>query len=146
MSCLGDVYLEGELEGVFSEIDTNGDGVLAFDEFAAMWTGQSCRAQQMFTQRITDVKMLFNLFDTDGGGELDREELQSIMKRLGRKPSDEELSWVLQGRGDDGLDLKAFVELLCGVRSLIQRKLRKQLRDFREAFQLFDEDSSGEVG
>lgn len=154
MSCLGDHFPAGELEAIFGEIDTSGDGVLEFHEFAVMWTDKSTRAQRMLSDRINELKHLFVLFDDDGGGELDLAEIQSIMKRLGRKPADEELADALRAHAGlaaefdiekIALNVQAFNQLMCGSQSLVQKKLRKQLKDFREAFQLFDADGSGEV-
>ena len=41
------------------------------------------------------------------------------------------------------LDFPSFVSLVVGTASRCQRCLQKQLSDFREAFDLFDDDGGG---
>lgn len=38
-----------------------------------------------------------------------------------------------------------FAQLLCGNATKAQRSFRKHIREFREAFDLFDEDGGGQV-
>lgn len=41
-------------------------------------------------------------FDTDGSGSVDRDELNKLMKRVGKKLSDKQLSLIIKNLDDDG--------------------------------------------
>lgn len=79
------------------------------------------------------------------------------MRKLGRRPSDEELAEAVFGvagaddersdfePSDVDLDFTMFVTLIVGTATRAQRCLQQQLSDFRESFDLFDEDGGGTV-
>ena len=75
------------------------------------------------------------------------------MRRMGRRPSDDEMEEGIAGpfrkadfRIEDAeLDFSQFVVFLAGTSTKAQRSLKKQIRDLREAFDLFDDDHGGSV-
>lgn len=97
----------------------------------------------------------------DGGGELSAEEIALIMQSLGRKPTSHELAEAMGMGGvwqktqealgtnttdSEAVDFPAFVAMISGERTLAQRSLRRQIFNFRTAFELFDDDNSGSIG
>ena len=96
------------------------------------------------------------LLDKDNNGYVSLSELGVILHRLGRKASDIELAEASKnmalyhsGYGFDPdliyLTPKEFTVLICGSATKAQRQLHKQLRNFRDAFTLFDKDGEGTV-
>lgn len=57
----------------------------------------------------------FNLFDKDGNGRIDRNELGVVMRSLGAHPTDEKLEAIIQAGDLDGngtIDFVEFVEMM----------------------------------
>jgi len=74
----------------------------------------------------------FSLFDRDGSGTITAIELQVIMKSLGRNPTSEEISRMIEDVDSDGsgeIDLPEFFELM--TRSL---ETSDSIEEIREAF------------
>jgi len=73
--------------------DTNKDGEIDFDEFAALWWR---REQANHEKEFDDVlKIAFGMFDTDGSGKVSLQELRLKLTTLGDKMSDEEVNSFL---------------------------------------------------
>ena len=59
-----------------------------------------------------ELEEKFKLFDKDGNGFIDREELQTVMRQLGEKLTDDEIEEMIQdadNNGDGMIDYKEFV-------------------------------------
>lgn len=153
LCCLGYQQDQGEMEEMLQEFDDDGGGEMNFVEFADMMTNQNpSRIQQLINDRVRELRRFFDLLDDDKGGTLTIGEMCANMKRLGRKPSDEELAEAMGSAADPNLhvseialDFQAFVRFIAGSGSKAQRHLQAQLREYREAFDLFDQDGGGDV-
>merc|ERR1719370_2701735 len=61
---------------------------------------------------IAEFKMAFDIFDHDGGGDINTNELGRVMKLLGQSPSKEELDEIVQAVDVDGSGSIDFDEFL----------------------------------
>lgn len=50
----------------------------------------------------TEFKAAFDMFDTDGGGDISTKELGTVMRMLGQNPSREELDAIIEEVDEDG--------------------------------------------
>ena len=60
---------------------------------------------------MTDFRAAFDLFDQDGNNAISKEELGTVMKRLGLNPTDEELRDMIREHDQDGECNNSFVKL-----------------------------------
>lgn len=49
-----------------------------------------------------EFKAAFDLFDTDGGGDISTKELGTVMRMLGQNPTREELDEIIEEVDEDG--------------------------------------------
>ncbi|KAI8379350.1 calmodulin-like protein [Radiomyces spectabilis] len=91
--------------------------------------------------KMDEAQESFQLFDKDGNGYIDVNELALVMNSIGRHPTPEELSDMIaeaDADGDNRIDLCEFLALLT----------RQPLLDKTvslEAFELFDKDGDGYI-
>ena len=85
MNDMGVYPTETQLQDIMNEFDLDRNGVLDFNEFIYMMETYS-------KQEITEDEILqsFKVFDRDHNGYITRAELESAMKNLGEKLTDEE--------------------------------------------------------
>ena len=100
-------------------------------------------AQELTEEQVAEFKECFSLFDGDGSGTVDTSELGEVMRSLGQKMSDDELTRMIEEVDADGSGTVDFAEFL-GM-------MAKQMRDhdtdivLKRAFDLFAT-SSREAG
>lgn len=58
-----------------------------------MWVISTCHPE---------FKAAFDMFDTDGGGDISTKELGTVMRMLGQNPSREELDAIIEEVDEDG--------------------------------------------
>jgi len=73
-------------------------------------------------EQIAEFKEAFAMFDADGGGTIDQEELESVMKALGQNPSQAEVEGLIDeveafnglpsGEGEREIDFPNFMKLM----------------------------------
>merc|ERR1712146_848685 len=90
-----------------------------------------------------EIKEAFDLFDTDGSGNIDVKELTIAMKALGCEPKPGEIEKMIADVDDDGGGEIGFDEFLKMMTHKILNKDPKE--DMLKAFRLFDDDSTGFV-
>jgi len=76
---------------------------------------------------------IFEMFDKDGGGSIDAEELESLLHSLGKFPSTEEVEKLLLMVDADGsgeVDFEEFLELLIMLENSGGGHSEQQLRDW----------------
>merc|ERR1712022_30554 len=81
-----------------------------------------------------EIKEAFDLFDTDGSGNIDAKELKVAMRALGFEPKKEEIQKMISDVDDDGSGTIEYEEIL----KMMTHKILK-------AFRLFDDDETGKI-
>lgn len=149
---LGVEMTDDALRESMAKIDENGNGDLEFDEFV-QWLSEASsqgdefavlkskiRAQgtrPLSNAQIERLHEVFNHFDTDGSGSIDKEELGRVFEAMGQKLQQEDLDALMRSADDDGsgeMDFEEFLMLMCsnfGVNHAFDQ-------DLLEAFHKFD--------
>eukprot|EP00842_Homolaphlyctis_polyrhiza_P001481 jgi/Hompol1/2333/HPOL_002175-RA len=89
----------------------------------------------------------FCIFDLDGSGTIDVDELGEVMKSLGLEVSEKEILKMMQQIDDDcsgEISITEFVQLMATVRT--RGGIIETEADIREAFGLVDADGDGFIG
>merc|ERR1712139_609129 len=93
--------------------------------------------------QVAEIKEEFDIFDTDGSGSIDTNELKVAMKALGMDAKSEEIRKLINDIDSDGDGTIDFDEFLAMMTA------RKQGEDTREdllkVFKLFDDDKTGTI-
>merc|ERR1712126_738889 len=94
--------------------------------------------ESLSEEMIAEFKMAFDIFDHDGGGDINTNELGRVMKLLGQSPSKEELDEIVQAVDVDGSGSIDFDEFL--IMMVMQMNENKSASDeeVKEMFRLFD--------
>ena len=91
--------------------------------------------------QIREYREVFNLFDKDGGGSIDTDELGAVMRSLGQNPSEADLKEMVKQVDIDGngtIDFEEFLGLMANKTDDIGTE-----EDIVKAFELFDKDHKG---
>merc|ERR1712139_113165 len=105
-------------------------------------TGEK-KKTQLDEKEKQEIKEAFDLFDTDGSGDIDIKELTIAMKALGCEPKPGEIEKLIGDVDDDGSGEIGFPEFL---RMMTHKILNKDPKDdMLKAFRLFDDDQTGAV-
>jgi len=90
-------------------------------------------------EMIAEFKMAFDIFDHDGGGDINTNELGRVMKLLGQSPSKEELDQIVEAVDVDGSGSIDFDEfLIMMVLQLKEEKKSASDEEVKDIFRLFD--------
>ena len=99
--------------------------------------------QKFSEAELAELQEAFNLFDLDGGGDIDAKELGTVMRSLGANPSNAEVDQMIAEVDDDDSGCIEFPEFV----QLMARKL--QITDcpaeLKEAWHVFDDASQGYI-
>jgi len=90
-----------------------------------------------------EIKEAFDLFDTDGSGNIDQKELKVAMRALGFEPKREEIKKMIADVDKDGsgvIEYPEFMEMM--TQKMAERDPREEMM---KAFRLFDDDDSGKI-
>ncbi|MGH0169753.1 UNVERIFIED_CONTAM: hypothetical protein FKN15_077082 [Acipenser sinensis] len=120
----GESISEEEMDELMADGDKNNDGKIDFDEF----------------------KAAFDMFDTDGGGDISTKELGTVMKMLGQNPSREELDAIIEEVDEDGsgsIDFQEFLVMM--VQQLKEDQAGKSEEELSEFFRIFDKNGDGYI-
>merc|ERR1712139_600471 len=105
----------------------------------ATWEKQT----ELDEEQKQEIKEAFDLFDTDGSGNIDVKELTVAMKALGCDPKPGEIEKMIGEVDDDGSGEIGYPEFLLMMTNKILNKDPKD--DMLKAFRLFDDDQTGSV-
>ena len=67
---------------------------------------------ELTEEQKQEIKEAFDLFDTDGSGNIDQKELKGAMRALGFEPKREEIKKMIQDVDKDGSGVIDFPEFL----------------------------------
>lgn len=104
---------------------------------------ETAAAEFFSAEQISECRDLFSMFDTDGGGTIDRGEFGAMMKTLGLKLEERELDDFFAEMDVNQNGAIEFDELLNMLRK-ISRNITLE-EEFEEAFRYFDLDGGGQI-
>jgi len=97
----GENLTHTQLDGIMKEFDANRNGLIDFDEFVSLMSARS-KATGTPLDEESDLREAFRVFDLDGNGTINAEELRSTMKNIGVYLTDEELDLMMKEADEDG--------------------------------------------
>lgn len=109
---LGDQPTDEEIEEMILLVDENGDGEIDFDEFVNLMRLRMGDSGDDNEQKLRDV---FDIFDADGSGGIDRNEMRMLMKKLAQTLTDDEIDAIMQevdADGDGEISFEEFKALM----------------------------------
>lgn len=69
-------------------------------------------SQTLSTLISPEFKAAFDLFDTDGGGDISTKELGTVMRMLGQNPTKEELDEIIEEVDEDGESREFYAQAI----------------------------------
>merc|ERR1711864_29851 len=97
MRCLGQNPSEAEIQDLVTQVNMDGSGMLNFPEFLMMM-GLKAEAENA----EDEIREAFQVFDGDGNGFINRQELACVMNNLGESLSPSEIQAMIDEAGLDG--------------------------------------------
>ncbi|KAI3357096.1 hypothetical protein L3Q82_015560 [Scortum barcoo] len=97
-------------------------------------------------EMLAEFKAAFDMFDTDGGGDISTKELGTVMRMLGQNPTREELDEIIEEVDEDGsgtIDFEEFLVMM--VRLLKEDQAGKSEEELAECFRVFDKNGDGYI-
>ncbi|KAG9473758.1 troponin C, skeletal muscle isoform X1 [Eleutherodactylus coqui] len=97
-------------------------------------------------EMIAEFKAAFDMFDTDGGGDISTKELGTVMRMLGQTPTKEELDAIIEEVDEDGsgtIDFEEFLVMM--VRQMKEDAQGKSEEELAECFRIFDKNADGYI-
>lgn len=112
MGKLGEVPTEEEIQDMISAVDQNGDRQIDFEEFLGL---MALRRMELQVDPEEALRTTFDVFDADGSGHIDREEVRLLMKKFAQTLTDEEIDAIMSEGDNDGdgqISFEKFKELM----------------------------------
>uniref|UniRef100_F1LFW9 Calmodulin-2/3/5 n=1 Tax=Ascaris suum TaxID=6253 RepID=F1LFW9_ASCSU len=103
---------------------------------------RSATFEQIESDRLTEIREAFSVFDRDGDGRITVDELGAVMDSLGEHPSESELRRMISEFDEDGngtIEMDEFLRLMARK----ARKTEAEEYELRRVFREFDKDSDG---
>lgn len=94
-------------------------------------------------QEIEEIREAFNLFDVDGSGTIDPNELKEAMKSLGFDTKNQTIYQMISDIDKDGKGYINFDEFLDAL--TVQMSTSDSKEDILKVFNLFDDDQTGYI-
>jgi len=110
MRSLGQSPTDSELQDMISEVDTDRNGTIEFDEFLIL---MHKKMRESDTEE--EIREAFKVFDKDGNGYISASELRQVMANLGEKLTDEEVEEMIReadADGDGQVNYEEFVQMM----------------------------------
>ena len=100
--------------------------------------------EQLTSQEIQDLRLVFDVFDADKSGYIETDELRKALKVLGFRVKRDEVKKMIADIDDDNsgrIDFSEFVEYVISR----QGDGRDIYSEIMQGFKIFDHDSSGKI-
>lgn len=133
-----------ELHEKFVQADLTQNGVLEWPEFLflmSQYSGDEGLESNFTEERLAELRDVFNLFDEDGSGSLDAEELNFVLRSVGLAPSESEVRRMIDEVDADGSGMIEWPEFLF----LMSKNVVKPDEQHRFAFEFFDKGKEGKI-
>ena len=94
-------------------------------------------------EQVHEFREVFEMFDNDGEGAIDAQELATVMRALGQNPTQAELEEMVKRVDSDGsgqIEFEEFLQLMA-----IRIKEDDTEEGLIEAFKVFDRDQGGDI-
>eukprot|EP01126_Amoeba_proteus_P055113 TRINITY_DN681_c0_g1_i2.p1 TRINITY_DN681_c0_g1~~TRINITY_DN681_c0_g1_i2.p1 ORF type:complete len:498 (+),score=73.24 TRINITY_DN681_c0_g1_i2:86-1495(+) len=103
-----------DVDAMFIESDVNGDGQITWDEFLSYTEKNHLNALSCIVDKLTSVRLAFELFDRDKSGGIDQNELQHVLKMVGVNIPQESVQAMFEADsdGDGQITFPEFVKYL----------------------------------
>merc|ERR1711974_215013 len=125
-----------------SDIVQNSSPHLFFTMALRRFNAGGKKQKELTEEQKQEIKEAFDLFDTDGSGEIDSKELKVAMRALGFEPKKEEIQKMISDVDDDGSGTIGYPEFL---KMMTHKILNRDPKDeILKAFRLFDDDETGQ--
>ncbi|KAK4810091.1 hypothetical protein QYF61_007913 [Mycteria americana] len=98
---------------------------------------------ELTEEQKQEVREAFDLFDTDGTGNIDVKELKVAMRALGFEPKKEEIKKMISDIDKEGTGKISFNDFLVVMTQKMAEKDSKE--EILKAFKLFDDDETGKI-
>lgn len=108
-----------------------------------MSIGKKSTTVELTDDQKQEIREAFDLFDSDGSGQIDAKELKVVMKALGFEPTKEEIRKMIASVDKDGSGTVNFDEFL--VMMTTKMAERDPREEMIKAFRLFDDDETGKI-
>ena len=100
-------------------------------------------AEQLTEQQKKEFRAAFDLFDKDGSGSIDSQELGVVLRSLGQQPTENELKEMIADADADGNGTIEFEEFLDVMARMMEDYTPK--RELEETFRAFDKNGDGYI-
>ncbi|KAF5354329.1 hypothetical protein D9756_007226 [Leucocoprinus leucothites] len=90
-----------QLDAIMRNLDADKNGSIDFEEFVDLMAARS-KATGSALDEESDLREAFKVFDKDGNGTINAEELRLTMRNIGVNLTDEELDLMMKEADEDG--------------------------------------------
>ena len=104
-------YSTNQLNAMITKVDSNRNGTVDFGEFVDLFLGHEDKRVDV----NDEISQAFSLFDHDGDGKINADELMKTMTDLGEEVTEEEVAAMIQEADLDGdglIDINEFSRLM----------------------------------
>lgn len=101
-------------------------------------------AEHLTEEQLREMKLIFNMFDSNGNGVIDAGELERLLHAMNQNPTPEELEEFLVDLDPEGTGEISFEMFLEYAPSKF-RSEDEEMSMVKEAFRVFDKDGSGYI-
>jgi len=112
MKALGQNPSDAEIQDMVNQVDKDGTGSIDFPEFLMM---MSIKADSENAE--DEIREAFQVFDGDGNGFINRQELACVMGNLGEALTPAEIQGMIDQAdvdGDGQINYEEFYNMMCG--------------------------------
>ncbi|KAL5104092.1 Calmodulin-like protein [Taenia crassiceps] len=99
---------------LMSQVDINGDGQIAFDEFVECVGAKELTS----TPDVATLRETFRVFDKDNDGYITSSELQTVLQQMGLEVSGSDAADILAEADTDGdgrVTFEEFEKMVCEI-------------------------------